>query len=1084
MPGKLTGLLSMLLVAVAANAQKKGYYRTPAIWHQTIVFTAEGDLWKYDLASGATARLTTNEGLETNPLISPDGRNVAFTGQYEGSNEVYVMPLDGGVPKRLTYDLDGNARPADWLKDGRLLFATAAYSGYPIPQLVKIDPGSLATEQVPLFQAADGVYDQNGLLFFTRLPNQGSKTKRYKGGYIEQIWRFDGKSEAVNLTGDFDGTSSHPMLYNGRVYFLSDRDGTMNIWSMDPNGKDAKQETHSKGWDIGSPSMSEGRIVYQKGADLWLYDTKDNSDKMLDIRLVSDFDQRKPKWIKSPAQSITNMDLSPNGNYVAIISRGRVFVSPARSDRWVEVTRRSGIRYRLVHFIDDRTIAVLSDASGENEIWSMAADGSDAGKQITHHTPVMIRHFSISPDGKFIAYDDKNDVLRIVDVATGTICFEYDKSYSGIGQFGWSPDSRFLCFDQGLDNQVDQLSVVDRETMKMQPVTTSRLNSSSPAWSSDGKWLYFISERNLHTLVTSPWGPRQPEPFYTNTRNFYAMPLDTNARFPFLTTDSWLTDSLFTPVAKQEREGSAKMPPASRAYDWARLQKKLYELPLKNGNLDNLETADGCLYWMDFGAPGNHDGARLYALKTKESRKYDPVEVATGVAGYIISANKKKILVSYRNGTMTIDDANGQKVDPEKTKVELASWNFLVDPMEEWKEEFADAWRMMRDYFYDRDLHKVDWLAVRKQYEPLVQRLTDRYELDDLLAQMVGELSALHTFVYGGDKRVSPDHIPVGFLGARLKRTAAGVRIEHIYESDPDYPDESSPLDKPELKIREGDVITAVDNAPVASVPDISELLANKVNVPVKLSLTGHSGRAYEEVVRPISYVADRSLRYGEWELTRRARTETEGNGAIGYIHLRAMGSGDMDDFVKQYYPIFNRKGLILDVRHNNGGNIDSWVLEKLLRKAWMYWQARSGGPTWNMQEAFRGHMVLLCDQTTASDGEAIAEGFRRLGMGKVIGMRTWGGEIWLSSDNTLVDNGIASAAELGVYGPERKWLIEGHGVDPDIVVDDLPFATYRGADAQLDAAIDYLKKKIAAEPVEVPPPPPHPDKSFRYAPF
>ncbi|HUB61360.1 MAG TPA: S41 family peptidase [Puia sp.] len=1129
MPPKLTALRVALALSLAlpvptvrahaqpaaaqsAPPQLKGYYRTPAIWKNTIVFTAEGDLWKYDLTTGAAARLTTHEGLETNPVISPDGQTVAFTGQYEGPNEVYVMPLDGGVPRRLTYDLDGSARPTAWLEDGRLLYATSAYSTYPIPQLRSIDTRSLATEPVPLSEAADGVYDENGVLFFTRLPNQGSKTKRYKGGYIQQIWRFDGKSEAVNLTGDFDGTSSHPMLYNGRVYFLSDRDGTMNIWSMDKSGKDTRQETHSSGWDIESPSMSEGRIVYQKGADLWLYDTKDNSDKMLDIRLLSDFDQRKPKWIKSPVQSITDMDLSPNGKYVAIISRGRVFVSPAKSDRWIEVTRQSGIRCKAVHFVNEHTIAVLSDASGEYEIWSMSADGSDPGKQLTRHTPVMIRDFAVSPDGKYIAYDDKNDVLRIVDAATGATRFEYDKAYNGIGGFDWSPDSRFLIFGQGLENDVNQLSIVDRETMKMQPITTSRLNSFSPAWSSDGKWLYFVSERNLHTLVTSPWGPRQPEPFYTDTRNFYAMPLDTAARFPFLTTDSWLTDSTFTPgagdptpkqPAKTPGAAPAHKTPTPHSYDWPAIQKELYELPVKSGNLGDLQTADGWLYWLDYGPAGNHDGSKLYALKTKESKKYDPVEVAAGVASFTISTNKKRILVTYRNGNIAVDDAGGAKIDADKSKVELASWNFLIDPVEEWKEEFADAWRMMRDYFYDRDLHKVDWLAVRKRYEPLVGRLTDRYELDDLLAQMVGELSALHTFVYGGDKRISPDRIPTGFLGARLTRTPRGYTIEHIYQSDPDYPDQSSPLDKPELRIHEGDIITAVDNAPLdasagnpaspgpaagasntPATPDISMLLANKVDVPVKLTLLDRQGHVSEAIVRPISSAADRSLRYGEWELTRRERTETEGSGDIGYIHLRAMGAGDMDDFVKQYYPIFNRKGLILDVRHNNGGNIDSWVLEKLLRKAWMYWQSRSGGPTWNMQEAFRGHMVILCDQTTASDGEAITEGFRRLGMGKVIGMRTWGGEIWLSQDNRLVDNGIASAAEMGVFGPEGKWLIEGHGVDPDIVVDNLPYATYRGGDAQLDAAIDYLKKKIAAEPVEPPKVPPHPDKSFKYAPF
>ncbi|HTR28571.1 MAG TPA: S41 family peptidase [Puia sp.] len=1077
MPPKLTATLAALTLVLSGTAQQRGYYRTPSIYKNTIVFTAEGDLWKYDLTTGTAARLTTHEGLETNPVISPDGKTVAFTGQYEGSNEVYEMPLDGGVPRRLTYHLDGGIRPTSWTKDGKLVYATSAYTGYPTPQLLTLDPATLKADPVQLSQSADGVYDENGVLFFTRLPNQGSKTKRYKGGFIEQIWRFDGTNEATNLTGDFDGTSTHPMLYGNRVYFISDRDGTMNIWSMDKTGKDLRQETHSKGWDLQSASISEGRIVYQKGADLWLYDTKDNSDRLLDIRLLSDFDQQKPKWIKSPVQSITYTDVSPSGNFVAIISRGRVFVSPAKSDRWVEVTRKSGIRFRVVHFINDHTLAVLSDASGENEIWSLAADGSDAGKQITQHTPVMIRGFAVSPDGKNIAYDDKNGVLRIIDAATGAIKFEYDKAYQGISDFDWSPDSRFLTFGQGLENEVEQISIVDRATMKMQPVTTSRLNSFSPAWSSDGKWLYFVSERNLHTLVTSPWGSRQPEPFYMETRKFYAMPLDTEARFPFVTTDSWLNDSTFTPGRKSEQKG----PSAPRAIDWVQVQKKLYELPLKPGNLGNLQTADGILYWLDYGPAGNRDGAKLYALKTKESKKYEPTEVATGVSGFAIATNKKKIMVNFRNGNIAVDDANGQKLDPDKTKVELASWNFQVDPVQEWKEEFADAWRMMRDYFYDRDLHKVDWAAVRKQYEPLVQRLTDRYELDNLLSQMVGELSALHTFVGGGDKRQSPDQIPVGFLGARLKKSQHGVTIEHIYQSDPDYPDQSSPLDKAELHIKEGDVITAVDNAPIDGTPDISTLLANKVNVPVKLSLTDRSGHPYEEVVRPISFAADRSLRYAEWELTRRERTEAEGKGDIGYIHLRAMGAGDMDDFVKQYYPIFDRKGLILDVRHNNGGNIDSWVLEKLLRKAWMYWQGRAGGPTWNMQGAFRGHMVILCDQTTASDGEAITEGFRRLGMGKVIGMRTWGGEIWLSADNTLVDNGIASAAETGVYGPEGKWLIEGHGVDPDIVVDNLPHATWLGKDAQLDAAIDYLKKKIAAEPVDVPQAPPHPDKSFKY---
>ena len=1083
---KCTALLLLLAcnMGIAGHAQQKGYYRTPAIYRNTVVFTAEGDLWKYDISNGISARLTTHQGLETNPVISPDGRQLVFTGQYEGPPELYVMNLAGGVPKRITYDFGSLNAASGFTRDGRVIYHTSRYDALEIPQLVKLDLATLAIEPIPLSQAADGIYDEQGVLFFTRLPNQGSKTKRYKGGFIEQIWKFDGSHEAINLTADFDGTSTRPMLYNNRIYFISDRDGTLNIWSMNKEGKNLTQHTFSKGWDIQTPSIDGSRIVYQKGADIWLYDIATNEEKKLEITLLSDFDQRKPRWIKSPVSGISYSDISPNGNYAAIISRGRLFVSPAKSDRWVEVSRKSGIRFKEVHFINNKSLAVLSDESGSYEIWKLNADGSDSARQITNNTKTIIKSFVVSPDEKYVAYNDKNEVLHIAELATGKIRFTYDSAYGRTNELAWSPNSRFLHFTRDIENQNTQLCVVDTQNFGIIPFTTTRLNSYSPAWTADGNWLYFISERNLHTKVTAPWGPRQPEPYYDETQNIYAIPFDSAAKFPFLQTDSWLTDSLFNPViiAEIPKPVKGKAPaPVIKNYDWAKAASSLYQVPVKSANLGGLAVADGYLYWLDNGPSGNEAGSKLYALKIEESRKYDPVEVAAGVSGFSVSANQKKLLISYPNRSLAIADANGQRIDADKSKLQLDNWNFEINPVEDWKQMFADAWLMMRDYFYDRDLHKVDWLAVRKQYEPLVERITDRYELDDLLGQMVGELSALHTFVYGGDVRRSPDRIQTGFLGALLQKKPTGLSIEHIYRNDPDYPENSSPLAKPELSIKEGDIITSVNNIPVNTVPDIAELMANKVDIPVKLGLLGKNGKPYEQVVKPFSARDDYNLRYDEWIINRRYKTDTLSKDAIGYVYLKAMGGNDMDDFVKQFYPVFNRKGLIIDVRHNNGGNIDSWVLEKLIRKAWMYWQARSGGPFWNMPYAFRGHMVILCDQVTASDGEAVTEGFRRLGLGKVIGMRTWGGEIWLSQDNRLVDNGIASAAELGVYGPEGKWLIEGHGVEPDFVIDNLPYETYKGKDAQLEFAIDYLLKKIKAEPVEVPPAPAHPDKSFKY---
>ena len=1065
-------------------AQQKGYYRSPAIYKNLVVFTAEGDLWKHDMNNGVTSRLTTHSGMEINPIISPDGKQIVFSGQYEGVTELYVMDINGSVPKRITYDFDNwNIKAASWTSDGKVLYSTGTYNQLPTPQLVKVDPVTLDHEVVSLWQAASGCYDNAGILFFTRLPNQGSKTKRYKGGFIEQIWKFDGKQEAVNITADFDGTSSYPMLYQNRIYFLSDRDGTMNIWSMSKEGKEVKQQTFSKGWDIQSPSINSKNIVYQKGADIWLYDIESGKEKVLEITLQSDFDQRKPKWIKSPVTTISYSDISPKGTYAAIISRGRLFVSPSKSDRWVEVTRKSGIRFKEVHFMNDKSLVVLSDESGEFEIWKMNADGSDSAKQLTKNSKVLIKYFAVSSDEKYIAYVDKNEVLRIVDAATGATKFEFKDSFGGVNEISWSQDNKFLSFTQGIENLNNQISVVDITTMKSLPVTTPRLDSYSTTWSSDSSWMYIVSDRNIKTKTGGPWGSRQPEPFYTETGNIYALKLDSGAKFPFLQKDSWINDTVFTPSAKSNTKATKdkKSPVVIKTFNWDNITKQLYQVPGKSSNLGGVAAADGYLYWLDNGNAGNEDGGKLFALKIEESKKYEPAEIASGVTGFNLSANKKKILINFKNSNIAITDANGQKIDIDKTKLELNNWNFVINPTEDWKEMFADAWRMMRDYFYDKDMHKVNWPQVRKQYEPLLERLTDRYELDDVLSQMVGELSALHTFVNGGDKRRSPDFIQNGFLGAALKKGPNGLIIDHIYKSDPDYPDFTSPLQKPEFSIAEGDIITAINNVPLKTVQHISDLLANKVGLPVKLTLLNREMKTYEQVVKPFSIGEEDQLRYNEWELTRREKVDSDGNNEIGYVHLKAMGSNDMDDFVKQFYPVFNRKGLIIDVRHNFGGNIDSWVLEKLMRKAWMYWQARAGGATWNMQYAFRGHMVLLCDQVTSSDGEAIAEGFRRLGLGKVIGMRTWGGEIWLTGSNRLVDNGAATAAEFGVFGPEGKWLIEGRGVEPDITVDNLPFETFKGKDAQLEFAIEYLKKKIKAEPVEVPKAPPHPDKSFDY---
>jgi tricorn protease len=1096
-------------------AARWGYYRYPAVHGDAIVFTSEGDLWTAPLQGGEARRLTSNPGNETMATISPDGRTVAFAAQYEGPTEVYTIPINGGLPQRKTWD--GGALPEAWTPDGRLAVHTERYSTLPNPKLVLLDSRG-QPEIVPLAGAAEAAYSTDGrTLFFTRWDSQGSSTKRYKGGSAENLWRFDGKGEAVALTADYAGTSHNPMFWNGRVYFLSDRDGVMNVYSMDEQGRGVKEESHQKNFDIESASIDGGRVVYACGADLWLLDLKSGREQVVPITLSSDFDQLREHWVKKPAEYLTSAHLSPDGNSAVFTARGEVFTLPAKSGRIVKVAGSSEVRYREAAFLPDgKSILALSTQTGETEFWKYPANGVGAPEQWTRGATVLRWDGAPSPDGRWLAHRDKNQQLWLYDIKA-----KQDKriAQSRNGDFGglsWSPDSRWLAYEETADNQFVQIKVLNAESGAIQPITSDRYDSIDPVWSSDGKWLYFLSDRTLKTTVRSPWGPREPEPHFDRSVKIYELALTTGLRSPFLPPDELHPDAAKkddekkadaksedakkssaddkAPAAKadakadEKKDGEKKdeKKPAEVKIDFADLASRLSEVPAPAGNYDSLQATDKRLCWLD----SSDEAQPKSALQCLEiANKGEPPDTLLGeVKGYEISLDRKKLLAAKDDEFYILDsDAKGSGIaDPKalgKAAINLSRWNFSVDPREEYRGIFLDAWRLERDYFYDRNMQGVNWTATRDRYLPLVERVSDRDELNGVIAQMVSELSALHTFVFGGDARKPADQIDLAALGAVLRRDekAGGYVVEHVYLHDPDLPEQAPPLARPESPVREGEVITSIDGVDLLGVPDERELLRGKAGTQALLHVKAASGEARDVLVTPIKASDEAKLRYAEWEYTRRLKVDAESGGKIGYVHLQAMGANDIDQWAREYYPVFDRQGLIIDVRANRGGNIDSWLLGKLLRQAWFYWQPRVGNPVWNMQYAFRGHIVVLCDQDTASDGEAFSEGFRRLKLGQVIGARTWGGEIWLSLNNREADGGIASAAETGVYGPEGKWLIEGHGVDPDIVVDNLPHATFGGGDAQLQAAIELLEKEIQADPRPVPKAPPYPDKSFQY---
>lgn len=1139
--------------AAPAHAQGMlGYYRQPTINGDTIVFVAEGDLWRVGVAGGRATRLTSHPGTEASPRISPDGAMVAFTGQYEGPTEVYVMPLAGGAPHRLTYDGE-RAAVAGW-DAGTVLATTTRFSTLPATQMTRIDAKTGARELVELAQASDGCFDEKHRLFFTRLQFQGSQTKRYQGGTAQNIWRWDGgDKEAVALTGDYAGTSATPMWWKGKVYFLSDRGGTMELWSMDAEGKGLTQLTHADeatgtlGFDVKGPSLSAGRIVYQRGADLWLREIDKSTNRRLEVQLDSDFDQTRENWVKKPMDYLSAAHLSPDGDRVVLTARGQVFVAPKGQGRLVEATRQDGVRYRDGRFMPDgKSLLAMSDESGEVEFWKLMPNGVGKREQLTKDGTVLRWEGVPSPDGKWLLHADKNQKLWLLNLETRVQKQVDEDRYDDFQDGRWSPDSRWFTYTTNASNLNRSVRLYNVDTGKITPVTSDRYNSYDCAWSPDGAWLYLLSDRSLHT-DGSPWGPMAPEPNFLNRTKVYHVSLKKGVRSPFAQADELhraedkkkdekakddnkkdkkepvkegekknekdTTGDVDTPGEAKPKDEKAdkdddkkKVKPVE--IDLEGLAERITEVPVPAGEYFNLSVNDKRLLFMD--RQGDKP-TRLCAVEIG-NKEVEVKTLVADLAGYELSMDGKSLLVHKRDALYVIEASAGANATlDDKVQVKLGGWTFAIVPREEWRQMFIESWRLERDYFYDTKMHGLDWEAMRKRYRPLVDRVSTRDELSDLMAQMVGELSALHIFVRGGDIRQGPDQIALGSLGALMIRdeAAGGYRVEKIYRCDPDMPERRSPLLAPGVELEEGDVVLAVNGREALSAPDFPMMLRNQAGKQVLLSIKAkhppekptpkddenakdlkdnaqavkEAGR--EEGVRdvvavPISSASESDLRYHDWEYSRRLAVEDAGKGDIGYVHLRAMGADNMAEFVRGFYPVFNRSGLIIDVRRNRGGNIDSWILSRLLRKAWFFWQPRVGEPYWNMQYAFRGHVAVLCDESTASDGEAFSEGIKRLKIGTVIGTRTWGGEIWLSSSNVLVDGGIATAAENGVFGPEGDWLIEGHGVEPDIVVDNLPHATFKGEDAQLTAAIRHLQQKIKDEPIPVPKAPAHPNKAWK----
>lgn len=1052
-----------LLAAEPANSNQ-GYYRAPHLVGDQLVFTAEGDIWLTSLAQSTPQRLTSSEAEEHQAKLSPNGDFIAFVADYEGVTEVYVMPVQGGTPKRVSFE-QSRVRLQSWTPNGNILYSTDHVMG-PANQWVlrQVNPSTLVTETIPLVDAIEGVTDDQGKnLFFTRFGLQATSdnARVYRGGAMGEIWRYTlgSKQEAVHLTENHAGSVRKPMYWQGRVYFISDADGTPNIWSVAETGGEFTQHTHYNDWQVWDATLSQGKIVYQQGADLHLLDLASKQHTELALTLASDFRQRQERWLTKPLNYLTHVSFGGTDEQVVLTARSQIALAAKAPRRLVTIDTPSISRSRnAVISHDGKWVYAINDQSGENEIWRFAADGSADAKRLTTNGTTFRWNLYLSPNGRYLAHDDKDGNLWLLDVnnAKNTKIYSGANGHMPMSSLAWSADSQAIAFARtdlnGSRNQVLLYSLTDQRT---EVVTSNKYDSSSPTFSPDGNWLYFLSNRNFKASPSSPWGDRNMGAGFNKRTQLFAVALKQQACFPFAApTEVTHCDD---DAAKAERTAKRH----AKLIDWDGLAQRLWQVPVEADNYYNLTATDARLY-----VQARNDGpATLYQIpfaKTDIARAV----FATNVTHYQLSTTGKRLFFRQSKPTdmFVVDAGASAPSDLSKSRIATGQWQLALNPQVEWQQMFHDAWLMHRDFLFDRNMRGVDWQAMHKQYAPLVARLTDRNELDDLFAQLLSELNVLHSQVRGGEYTAREHRPTAASLAAAFAHHADGLEIKHIYQTDPELPAQAAPFAQPGVKVAVGDVITHINGAPIKHLGDLTSALRGQAGKQVRLELK--RGRStWSTVVEPTSITNDHRLRYDDWVYSNRAKVAKASDGNYGYIHLYAMGAGDIANFARDFYDNLDKEGLIIDVRRNRGGNIDSWIIEKLLRRAWMFWQPRQGVGYTNMQQTFRGQLVVLTDQLTYSDGETFSAGVKTLGLGPLIGKRTAGAGVWLSGRNTLADRGVARVAETPQHAMDGTWVVEGYGVEPNIEVENLPYATFNGQDAQLERGIAELRQQLKANP-------------------
>jgi tricorn protease len=1096
------GLLCLLLIAAGVQAEDgTRLLRFPDIHGDQVVFSYGGDLWLASTDGGTARRLTAHPGQELFAKFSPDGEWVAFTGQYDGDEQVYVVPAAGGEPIRLTwYPAVGPLPPRwgydnqvyGWSPDGeQVLFRSLRDAGGGVETKVYTVPrtgGLPKALPMPNSGAADFSPDGSKVVY-SPLFRDFRHWKRYQGGWAQDLFIFDLASYEVEPVSHTVRTERDPMWIGEKVYFASDRDDRLNLYSFDPASSAVEQITNSDLWDVRWPSTdNQSRIVYELDGQLHILDVNTGVDQAIVVTVPDDGLWKRPRRI-SVADDVSDFDVSPKGERAVLVARGEVFTVPIEKGPTRNLTRSSGADDRAAAWSPDgKNIAYISDAGGEDEIWVVEQAGKTEAKKISSGHEAQLRLPLWSPDSKHIAFSDKDGKLFVVTVADGAEVEVADDIMGGVFDYEWSPDSGHLAFSLNNEAGMSRVFIWSVSGGEPRQVTSDLFDSYSPVWDTEGDYLFFVSERHYAPQISNlEWN------YAGNQRDgIYALALrkDVEPLFPPESDEVDLEEEKTDEAEekkddkKGKKDEKADKPDKKEekkpvVIDFDGLGDRLMRVPVEADNYTGIAAIEGHLLYSttgpNFYGRSNIETRKLhiYSLEDREASEI----VKSGLRGWLVSADGKKVLVRSEKGFELYD---AKMKGGESKTVSAKGLEMDLVPTEEWEEIFEEAWRRFRDFFYAENMHGYDWVAIREQYRPQLEHVAHRSDLNYVLTEMVSELNSGHTYISGGDFEI-PDRAPVGLPGAlfELDTEAGRYRIASIHRGHNAEEKYRSPLTEVgvDAKVKVGDYVLAIDGVELKGGDNPYRLLQYKTD-PVTLtlnttpSMTGSREITYE----PLR--SEASLRYLGWVLGNYDRVTEMTDGKVGYLHIPDMGSDGIAEWIKWFYPQIRKGGLVVDARGNGGGNVSQWIIERLDSKLLGTRFGRTYDPPQTYPgTVFHGHMACLLSETSASDGDIFPHYFRESGLGPLIGKRSWGGVVG-SSYTQLIDGGSVFVPRSATNDAEGNYIIEGYGVEPDIEVENDPKSVIEGKDPQLERAVAEILDAMKRDPKVYPTRPADPVKT------